>query len=194
MRIMILVPMGLEARFSEKVTFTSILPSSWKYTPVNTTDPPPISNPYRAPTLGDAGASAGEDFNNEGVLVALQSTRPWVLFLGILGLVGAGLMLLGGFGVIIYGAFAGGGPFVGMGVIYFIFSLLYIAPSIMLIQYANKIRTFTAAPSAGNLKDALTAQKSFWKFVGVMALIVLVIYAVMFFVGIFGAFASMQLR
>ena len=158
---------------------------------MNTPEHSPSSNPYRAPALADSDLPGGDSLQNEGVVMALQSTRPWVLFLGILGMIGTGLMLLGGLGFIFFSLTSGrSGPFMGMGVAYFIGSIFYFIPSIFLVRYAKRIREFVIAPSGASLESALATQKSFWKFVGILTLIAMVLYAAVLFVSIFVGFAS----
>jgi hypothetical protein len=110
----------------------------------------------------------------------LQRTQPWVRFLAIFGFVSAGLMILGGLFAGAAGALAtAGGQAGGMELMvllfmYPLFGVLYIYPSLCLLRYANHIRRFLAAPGGPQLEAALDAQRSFWKFAGILAAISIV--------------------
>lgn len=131
------------------------------------------------------GAPPPPDRLTAGMIDSLRKTRPWVRFLSILGFVAAGLMVLAGVGVSIFGLVDGGessGPFggalmVGVGVLYVLFALLYIVPSRYLSRYASAIKTAVASPSkTAAVEEALRYQKSFWKFVGIIMLVMLLLY------------------
>jgi type II secretory pathway pseudopilin PulG len=117
------------------------------------------------------------------MLEALRSTKPWVRFLSILGFISSGFLILIGIGVAVFGAYqmatgtGEGALLIGLGLLYALFALLYIIPSLYLFRYANAIRDAIAAPSkAPAIERALEHQKSFWKFAGIMALIMLLLY------------------
>jgi len=138
------------------------------------------SNPYQAPASSSA-VTITHDVDSEGIASALRKTRPWVMFLGILGFIGTGLMLLGGVGLTIVGLAGmgpGGPPTIAMGGMYALMAFIYIAPSLYLVRYANRIRDFLAAPSNAGLELALTAQKSFWKFVGILMVVMMGFYVI----------------
>ena len=56
-------------------------------------------------------------------------------------------------------------------------ALFYIVPAFFLWRYADRIGLFVRDRSTGALASALEAQKSFWKFVGILTLVVLLLYA-----------------
>jgi len=152
-----------------------------------------FNNPFKAPQ-GDSsqpvlGLSAG-------ILDSLRQTRPWVLMMGILSFICAGLTILGGLAFAGLMAFGGaGGPFTGgmgiaMVVIYLIMGVLYIFPGIFLVRYANKISALLSNPTTAGLEAALMAQKSFWKFVGISVLVVVGMYLLIIIGGMFVGIAS----
>ena len=65
-----------------------------------------------------------------------------------------------------------------MALIYAVCSLIYIYPALKLWKYANGIERLIHTGSEQDLVDALDQQRSFWKFVGVMMIIMLGLYAV----------------
>jgi type II secretory pathway pseudopilin PulG len=117
------------------------------------------------------------------MLEALRSTRPWVRFLSILGFISSGFLILIGIGFAVFGAYqlmsgSSEGAFIApLGLLYFLMALLYIFPSRYLYRYADAIRDALAAPSkTAAVERALQSQKSFWKFAGIMALLMLLLY------------------
>ncbi len=72
-------------------------------------------------------------------------------------------------------------------------ALIYIVPAIYLWRYADRIALFIQERSTGTLASALEAQKSFWKFVGILMLVVVAMYAVGIIIAIVvGAAGSMR--
>lgn len=148
-------------------------------------------NPYQA--------TEQPGFNlTTNILDSLRQTRPWVLFIGILGIIGAVLMVFVAIGMMAFGLLGQGGGApgmpagmgVGIGAVYLIMAFLYIAPSIYLIQYASHIKKLVASPSTASLEQALRAQKSFWRFVGICMLIVVALYGIILLVAVVGGIAG----
>ena len=54
-------------------------------------------------------------------------------------------------------------------------SIFYLIPSILLYRYSSAISRFLDGGDAFELGNALGFQKSFWKFVGIMTLISIII-------------------
>lgn len=142
----------------------------------------PVSspNPYQAPagnlTGGTGFGAAAPGTVTAKTIEMLRQTGPWVRFLSILGFVLAALMLVGGvFGGII--GLATGEPFGLITLIYIPFALIYLVPSVYLNRYAGRIKDFEASPQLDRLDSALEAQKSFWRFVGILMVVLLVAYA-----------------
>ncbi len=116
----------------------------------------------------------------------LDQTRPWVRFMSILAFVGAGFMALAGAGIMLAGL-AGGfsdrgagrmfGAIGGMalGAVYLGMACLYIAPGVFLHRFAGSIWQLKLAPNAGALDEALRHQRSFWRYIGIMSLIGLIV-------------------
>ena len=149
-------------------------------------------NPYSSPQEPAEGfrPTEGED---RGVITyrmrtALSQTRPWVTFLAILGFIGAGLMLVVGVGTVLV-SITGAGLIFGVvesGVI-LIMAAIYFALASHLFRYGRQIREYLRSSGTLDLELALEAQKSFWKMLGIMAIIVIGLYAAMFLFIIVGA-------
>lgn len=113
---------------------------------------------------------------------ALRGTRAWVLLFGILLLIGSAFMILGGVMMIFGGALVAGeaetGMVTGMGVAYLLFAVLYIFPAIHLVRYSSAISRLTTSGAAQDMEDALNHQRKFWRFVGVIAVVMIVLMVV----------------
>lgn len=155
------------------------------YAPPGAPAGPPMA-PYRDT------ASAGI---SELALEMLRQTRPWVIFLGVLCFIGSALMLLVGVGVAIMGlvaASATSSPATAfLGFIYIPLGLVYIYPGLKLVKYGSAIGRLVETRASFDLEDALTQQKSMWKFSGISAIVMIVLYILMFVimigVGVSGA-------
>jgi len=122
---------------------------------------------------------------SEEMLVSLKSTRPWVMFLSILGFVCFAFMALGSLLLIVVGnamthqsnmpAFFG--P--GLGMVELILALIYLFPCLYLLRYGIAIGN---VPGSGQevMEQALKQQKSFWKFMGILMIVLLTLYVLIF--------------
>ena len=105
----------------------------------------------------------------------LAQTKPWVRFLSVLGFIGTGLAVT----FFLVSGFLGVGAPGPMELIIMapMCVLFYLIPSVLLWKYANRINDFLGSANPGSFSVALIAQKSFWKYVGITAAVVLVLYA-----------------
>jgi hypothetical protein len=149
--------------------------------------------PYPAAAPIPQGAPAAV---TELTIDLLRRTRPWVLFLAVLSFVGCGLMAVMGVVMVAAGFLASGSPDPipkVIGLVYLPFALLYVYPGIKLWKYGSSIGRLVASRTPAELEAALAEQKSFWKYIGVVAAVVLVLYAVGIGVAIlFGVVAAMK--
>jgi hypothetical protein len=140
---------------------------------------------------------SNQELNDE-----LYGTRPWVLFLSILGFIIGGLMLMAAvFASIAMGIGAGstGGGAAGLGVavgvfaLYGLFSLLYLVPSYYLYKFGSAIGRIQNQGMEA-VVEALASQRKFWKILGVMTVSVILLYilliGLMFGLGAMGALAN----
>lgn len=151
-------------------------------------------NPYLAPappasyetaaqapygtTPDDRGAQV-----SDAAVAMLQQTRPWVTFLGVMCFVGSAFMLLGGILVMAAGALAPTGsaiPSTLLGAVYIPMAFLYIYPGLKLRAYGGAINRLVANRTSADLEAALAQQKSFWKFAGIVTLVIIALYGVAF--------------
>jgi hypothetical protein len=168
---------------------------------------------YEDPEPEDKVATAGtetesdEAAEREDVLLTaeglkfLKQTKPWVRFLAVMvfivvafTVIGALIMLLVG----VAGNFFGAGsetfgilPGEGMiiGFVYLVIGILYITPGIFLFRYATAIKVLESACKSQALENALKYQRSFWRYIGILTVIYLIVVAAIiafsFAVGVF---------
>ncbi|MFD0894037.1 hypothetical protein KBB96_03155 [Luteolibacter ambystomatis] len=157
-------------------------------------------DPYASPNFAQSPvASSGPAVDSEAIRM-LQLTRPWVRFCSVIGFIGTGFLILGGLAMLVGGAIAGAStrtsavPFPGFnivfGLVYLVMAALYVFPSIKLWSYGSAITRLMMSGSSMDLVQALNLQRSFWKFVGIMVCVIMVIYALAIVVAIFGVMAT----
>jgi Family of unknown function (DUF5362) len=132
--------------------------------------------------MADDSPEAGDSGNGD-VVVMLRRTQPWVKFLGILGLILCGIMIVTGLGVGGVGLVTGNLEAAVLFIIYPLLAVLYLFPSMSLLRYSKRIRRFVRTSENTDLVLALDAQRSFWKFMGIMTVVSIV-------VGILGGIAA----
>ncbi len=118
----------------------------------------------------------------------LAETSKWAKFLSIIGFIGMGLMVVMGFfmGSIMsnYAGLMGmpetEGIMMGsISLIYILIALLYIYPLWKLYQFADLSKQALVTNDSTLLTNALEAQKSMFKFMGIWVIVVLAIYAIL---------------
>ncbi len=144
-----------------------------------------MTDAYAAPQSDLAEPNANLGRITEEMVSALRGTKGWVLLIGILTLIGAAFMVLGALGMMLGGAMMGGeakgmpqGMFAGIGVMYLVMAILYVFPAMYLLKYSSAIGRLVSDGQAADMEAALHQQRKFWKFVGVLALIGIVLMVV----------------
>lgn len=162
------------------------------------------SNPYNSPSanlFGSSSQTTTEAVPSEAI-TQLQRTKPWVRFFGVMMWLGSALMLLGGAAFLLIAlsglasSAAAGMPkemMVGLAVAYILMGFLYIYPTIKIWAYGSAIGRLVTSRSADDLVKALDMQRGFWKFIGIMLIILMVMYF-LFFVAMFVAGAAGALK
>lgn len=145
-----------------------------------------MDNPYTAPAT--SGGSMGPGYApghaaatgiTEYMLASLRETRPWVLFLAILGFITCGVMVLAGIAMFLIPSLPTGTspfPMSVLGFVYWALVPFYLVPSLKLLKYAGAIRNLLAGGGIPALEDALLQQKTFWKLVGIFVLVGIALY------------------
>jgi hypothetical protein len=108
----------------------------------------------------------------------LRRTRPWAMFLAILGFIGSGflaiatiIMVIGGLVGSSFAGSEGAAMVLGMAVMYAVLTALYMVISVALFRYARSIGALVQSGRAEELEDALDAQRGFWKLMGIVAIV-----------------------
>lgn len=110
------------------------------------------------------------------------STSKWMKFLAILGCIGAVFMILCGIcvmafsGVMDFGFYdVPGGSFITifMGIFYLIMAGLYIYPILCLLRASKAAQMAVEMNSNEQMVEFLSNSKSFWKFCGILTIVML---------------------
>lgn len=127
----------------------------------------------------------------------LLLTAKWSKFLAIVGFVGLGLMAVWAFLMISGASFIDslikGQTFISAytGVVYLLVGLLYLFPILYLLRFANNTKRAVMADDEAAMEEALINQRKMYKFMGVLMIVVLSIYAlsalILIPVGLFAA-------
>jgi len=135
----------------------------------------------------------------------LEETRKWTMFLSILGFIGIGFMVLAALfmgtfvstmsnalGDQIPGGFPmGGGGGVFFTIFYLLFALLYFFPVFYLYKFSNYTKKALDSRDSQLLSEAFSNLKSHYKFIGILAIIIIGIYLLIFiFMLLGGALAA----
>jgi phage FluMu protein Com len=155
-------------------------------------------NPY-AVTPSDGSASSGEvEVVPAGIKRAMSETRPWVLFLSIVIFVVCALTMLATIFIMVTALSTGMSTFIvltlGIAFVTILSTGVYFYGGYLLFTYAKKIDIFGRRNSIHDLQNAIVAQRSFWKYIGIVTLVAVVLYGLlilaMIFMFMFGAPAA----
>ncbi|HVX14611.1 MAG TPA: hypothetical protein VHC22_25715 [Pirellulales bacterium] len=134
---------------------------------------PSPPEPYLAQPVPAGGASR---WATDSVVESLVQMRPWLLLFGVLGfvcciLIMAGSLFAGFLSIARNGSAEGAILFVNVPV-----GLLYFFPSRSLFRFARHISDFRYTRSTADLEAAFMAQKSFWRFCGILVGLIVSLY------------------
>ena len=125
--------------------------------------------------------------NETAIAEKLRATQPWIRLIGILMLIGTVIIILCAVTVGAIGLFQlatgedtrrEGGMFVVGAFLYILLSLLYLYPALLLLRAARQIRTLAETGDRNCIVEALEAQRRFWKYTGICAIVFMVLYAI----------------
>jgi hypothetical protein len=129
------------------------------------------------------------------ILTYLKLTKPWVRFISIMGFLTTGFLFLLGLVLILgagilsslsHSAF-GGAPIGLIGLLYSVVACLNFFPALYLYRFASSIQRALRGEEIRGVEEALRNQKSFWRYVGIVLLLILVMQTILI-LGIAGAF------
>jgi hypothetical protein len=153
---------------------------------------PPKTMP---PPVDSRNATASSPALPAAILTYLKLTQPWVRFISIMGFLATGFLFVLGLALILgagilsslsHSAF-GGAPVGLIGLLYSAMACLNFFPALYLYRFASGIQRALRGEDIHGVEEALRNQKSFWRFVGILLLLVLVMQFLMI-LGIAGAF------
>ncbi len=137
-------------------------------------------NPYQPPET-DVPAVAPDAYRDpaavpDHIVEQLRGTRPWVFFLAVVGFLGGGLMILAGLAMLVMSSTMKLPAWVGL--LYLVLSVVCILPSAYMVNFGSSIGRLLRDPRMERLGSALGAQRSYWKTVGIMCAVLIVLYPV----------------
>lgn len=143
----------------------------------------------------DHATQDGLQFNGPS-LDFLKETAKWTRFLSIVGFVFIGFMVLASFTIgSIFSAMPTGDimpfPPIIFTVMYLLIAALYFFPILYLYRFSTSMLKAVDFQNQTDLEQAFSNLKSHYKFMGILTIIILGFYALMFLFGILGGAAAM---
>ena len=124
--------------------------------------------------------NASTSFNiTQPMLLSLRQTKPWVMLVSVIGFIYIGISVF--FSVVamfIFSQFNDTGSFVSSSmlvVMNILMGILYFFSSLFLFKFASSIGRLLDGGGATEMEEALSNQKSFWKFVGILVIIAIIL-------------------
>jgi hypothetical protein len=154
---------------------------------------PPLSKIDSAPAAAPAGTG-----HTPTILWHLQRTKPWVMLIGILGFIFAGLMALGAIVMVIVAIAQSGGytrdeeivALVAVGLGYLLFAAVYFLLAAQITGYGKRIGLALQTGRTEHVEQALDGQRRFWKTFGIVTIVFIGLMLLAFTIGLVAAVAS----
>jgi len=154
-----------------------------------------FENPYQSPespVVPETQNSSG-NLLTETMIKYLVEASPWLRFIGIIGYIGSGIMLITGI-LVPLGLFASSAIVGDLGGLSsWIFLLIYLPAGIIMFfpahfthNFGHKIRNYKFSNSNEDLEQAFKNNKSLWKFYGIICIIYLAIIPLFIVIAIVG--------
>ena len=160
-------------------------------------------NPYESPQTeaGTVNPLSGRILT-ETMLYYLKGASPWLRFVGIVGFIGIGIMMLSLLLLVfVFGQalenFPESSPYSvffasGLSLIYLPVLALYFFPILFLFRFGKKIQSYLYTGDTGDLEAAFKNNKSLWTFIGILMIIVLGFFAMALVIGIIAAIVGVS--
>lgn len=127
-----------------------------------------------------------------------KEIAKWATFLSIMGFIFIGFLVLGALAMFAVGGAMGAGDMQGMGgmgmmgmlggatlgVIYLVIAVLYFFPVMYLFKFASNAKKALSSNNTEQLTASIENLKSHYKFIGILTIIGIVFYVVIFIVAI----------
>ena len=149
--------------------------------------------------LRKQGDSVFDDFElrlNESSKKFLRETAKWAFILSIIGFIFIGIFVfIAVFFLVMYAAINSNvNPFARNGlsvefvvIVYFVLAVLYFFPIFYLYKFSRKMKSALLEKNTEDLTAAFSNLKSHYKFIGIMVLFFIGIYALLFIFGMVSA-------
>jgi hypothetical protein len=166
-------------------------------------------NPYQSPETAVVPEKplAIQGTLTETILIYLKGAAPWLRFVGIFGFINAGFVILIGFSMTPFisimnrtwadmpgfesytGFFSA--AFSGFMVVILIGAgLLLFLPSLYILRFGEKIRSYLRTGADQDLESAFKNNKSLWKFMGILCIIQLAFIPLLITGGVIAALVA----
>jgi tetrahydromethanopterin S-methyltransferase subunit F len=114
---------------------------------------------------------------------SLAETRKWTLFFAILGIIGIALLLIMAVVMMIVLPAINAGmhtpvPLGMIGVVYLIFSAIYIMPVIYLLQFSSRIKSALVTRNSETLGLALKSLMLHFRTIGIITIVIISLYLI----------------
>jgi hypothetical protein len=131
---------------------------------------------------------------NDEIKHYLRVISKWAMFFAILGFVGLGFLCLAAFFFLLSGAAFRNGyygsPNLIVGFVYLIFVIVYFFPVNLLYKFASKTRRGIDDNDQNLFADGLRSLMFQYKYVGILTIIIISLYLLIFLIGIFAIAVS----
>jgi len=113
----------------------------------------------------------------------LNETRKWSNFLGIMGFISVGIMVIAGIAMFAVFSFLPEAnnsvmlfDFRYLALVYIILAVIYFFPANYLYQFSSKVKTALAKTNNDELEKSFGLLKSLYKFAGIATIVILLLY------------------
>lgn len=153
------------------------------YVPPGYAPPPGYGQPpMGAPPPKSFAAATEPSEISERTAQIMHQTKGWTTFLAVLGFLGLSFMVLFGIGMFVMTLVSGNWALLGMGALYVLMAALYVYPALKLWGYSKAVGELLISRRVSDLEAALDQQRLFWRFFGIMTIVMIVLYAVGFLI------------
>lgn len=150
--------------------------------------------------IEDIGSNAPKQLSLSDQAVGfLKEIAKWANFLSIVGFIGIGFFVLialfgGAFMASAASQFGDAGPLAAGGafltIVYLLVALLYFFPVYYMFKFARNLKAALQSKDEETLTKGFEYMKSHYKFIGILTIVLLSFYVLMFLLGLLGLAAS----
>ena len=123
------------------------------------------------------------------------TTAKWSKFYAVLSFIGVAICVLMGILLLVSGHFMAqiqpdlsAAMFSPLGLVYIILGGILVMPALYLLQFSQKTEQAIAESNTEMMEQALNRMKSYWKFMGIFTIVMLVVSLLMVPVAVIGSF------